>query len=88
MKEKTASEHADARNDAKKASLTKADLSQEVSSALEMPLKEAALIVESIFNKIVKALRSGDRVEVRGFGSFSTRQRAVSVSRSSRSHSH
>ncbi len=66
---------------AKKAPVTKRDLSEEVSRALEIPLKEAGVIVESIFNKIVKALQTGDRVELRGFGSFRTRQRAARVGR-------
>jgi len=55
--------------------MTKADLIEEVSRVVEMTRKESEVIVESIFDSIVKALRGGDKIEIRGFGSFRTRQR-------------
>ena len=54
--------------------MTKADLIKEVSAEAKMPLNESAIIVEAIFERIVRSLSSGDKVEIRGFGSFSTRQ--------------
>jgi integration host factor subunit beta len=41
-------------------------------------------IVGAIFNSIVDALRRGDRVELRGFGSFSTRLRGEHQGRNPR----
>src|SRR5674476_614290 len=55
--------------------MTRADLTEEVYQAIGMPLKDSDLVVCAIFDGIVRALRSGDKVEIRGFGSFHTRQR-------------
>ncbi len=41
-------------------------------------------IVNAIFDQIVKALRSGDRVELRGFGVFSAKIRGARKSRNPR----
>jgi integration host factor subunit beta len=54
--------------------MTKADLIEEVSDAVEMSRRKSAVIVESILDSIVKALHSGDKVEIRGFGGFRTRR--------------
>jgi integration host factor subunit beta len=64
-----------------KVAMTKADLIEEVSRVVEMTRKEAEVIVEAIFDSIVRALRSGDKIEIRGFGSFRTRQRQPRVGR-------
>jgi integration host factor subunit beta len=37
--------------------------------------KEAELVVNTIFDSIGNALLAGDRVEIRGFGSFTIRER-------------
>jgi integration host factor subunit beta len=55
--------------------MTKADLIEEVSRVVEMTRKEAEVIVEAIFDSIVRSLRGGDKIEIRGFGSFRTRER-------------
>jgi integration host factor subunit beta len=61
--------------------MTKADLIEEVSRALEVPLKEGEFILDTIFGGIVRSLRQGDKVEIRGFGSFRTRQRQARIGR-------
>jgi len=55
--------------------MTKADLIEEVSRAVEMTRKDSESIVDTIFDSIVKALRGNEKIEIRGFGSFRTRQR-------------
>ena len=55
--------------------MTKAELIEEVSRVVEMTRKDSEVIVEAIFDSVVKALRGGDKIEIRGFGSFRTRQR-------------
>ena len=55
--------------------VTKADLVEQVVRVTELPRKESETIVETIFESIIGALQSGDRIEIRGFGSFRTRQR-------------
>ncbi len=61
--------------------MTKADLIEEVSRVVEMTRKDSEVIVEAIFDSIVRALRSGDKVEIRGFGSFRTRERQARIGR-------
>src|SRR6202049_2691384 len=61
--------------------MTKADLIEEVSRVVEMTRKEAEVIVEAIFDSVVRSLRGGDKIEIRGFGSFRTRQRNARVGR-------
>src|SRR4030088_569370 len=61
--------------------MTKADLIEEVSRRIDMTRTEAEVIVEAIFDSVVRALRSGDKIEIRGFGSFRTRQRQPRVGR-------
>ena len=61
--------------------MTKADLIEEVSRVVEMTRKDSEVIVEAIFDSIVRALRTGDKIEIRGFGSFRTRQRQPRVGR-------
>src|SRR6202171_6001700 len=54
--------------------VTKADLVEEVVRVTELPRKESEAVVETIFESIIGALQSGDSIEIRGFGSFRTRQ--------------
>ena len=61
--------------------MTKADLIEEVSRVVEMTRKDSEVIVEAIFDSIVKSLRAGDKIEIRGYGSFRTRQRQPRVGR-------
>src|SRR3974390_2923190 len=55
--------------------VTKADLVEQVVRVTELPRKESETVVETIFESIIGALQGGDRIEIRGFGSFRTRQR-------------
>ena len=55
--------------------MTKAELVEEVARAAELNKRDAEVIVEIVFESIIKALHEGDKVELRGFGSFRTRQR-------------
>ncbi len=64
--------------------MTRADLTEEVVRALEVPRKEAEVVVTTIFDSIVRSLRTGDKVEIRGFGSFRTRQRRPRIGRNPR----
>jgi integration host factor subunit beta len=61
--------------------MTKADLIEEVSRLAELTRKDSEVIVETIFDSVVRALRTGDKIEIRGFGSFRTRQRKPRVGR-------
>lgn len=61
--------------------MTKAELIEEVSRVVEMSRKDSEVIVETIFDSIVRALRTGEKIEIRGFGSFRTRQRQARIGR-------
>ena len=56
--------------------MTKSELIVQLMASNEMLNKrEAEIIVNSIFESIGDALVDGDRVEIRGFGSFTVRER-------------
>jgi integration host factor subunit beta len=61
--------------------MTKADLIEDVSRLAEVTRKDGEVIVETIFDSIVRSLRVGDKIEIRGFGSFRTRQRKPRIGR-------
>jgi integration host factor subunit beta len=61
--------------------LTKADLVEEVINITELARKESETIVETIFDSIIGALQKGEKIEIRGFGSFRTRERRGRVGR-------
>ena len=61
--------------------MTKAELIEEVSKVVEMTRKDSETIVETIFDSIVNSLHKGEKIEIRGFGSFRTRERRGRVGR-------
>jgi len=61
--------------------MTKAGLIDEVSHLAELTRKDSEVIVETIFDSVVRSLRAGDKIEIRGFGSFRTRQRKPRMGR-------
>ena len=61
--------------------MTKADLVEEVAKVTELTRKDSEVIVDTLFESVIKALRVGDKLEVRGFGSFRVRQRNARVGR-------
>ena len=65
----------------KQPTLTKADLIEEVLKVTELPRKESEIIVETIFDSIIEAIQKGEKIEIRGFGSFRTRSRQPRVGR-------
>jgi integration host factor subunit beta len=63
------------------ATVTKADLVEEVIRVTGLKRNDSEDLVETIFDSIVRALHSGDKIEIRGFGSFRTRQRRGRIGR-------
>src|ERR1700759_1903128 len=55
--------------------MTKADLVEEVTQLGDLTRRDGEMIVDTIFDSVIHALRSGDKIEIRGFGSFRIRQR-------------
>ncbi len=61
--------------------MTKADLVEEVARVTELTRKDSEVIVDTLFEGVISALKDGDKLEVRGFGSFRVRQRNARVGR-------
>jgi integration host factor subunit beta len=55
--------------------VTKAELIEQVASASDLTRKHTEVIVDAVFSSILEALRRGDKIELRGFGSFRVRRR-------------
>ncbi len=55
--------------------ISKSDLVDEVAKVAELTKKETEFMVKLIFDRIAGALANGDKVELRGFGSFRVRRR-------------
>jgi integration host factor subunit beta len=55
--------------------MTKAELVDEVAKVSELTRKHSEVIVDAVFTSILDALQKGDKIELRGFGSFRIRRR-------------
>jgi integration host factor subunit beta len=55
--------------------MTKAELVEEVSRVSDLTKKHSEVIVDTVFQSIITALQRGEKIELRGFGSFRLRQR-------------
>ena len=66
--------------------MTKSELIEQLSvNAAALNKKEAEMVVNTIFDSIGNALVGGDRVEIRGFGSFTIRERDAREARNPKS---
>ncbi len=54
--------------------MTKSQLIESVATRLGLTREEARLLVDTVFSAMTEALVKGERIEVRGFGSFEVRQ--------------
>jgi integration host factor subunit beta len=80
MREATLNEHEDLELELDEATggagvMTKAELVDEVARVVQLTKKQAETIVNIVFDSIVDSLRSGQKIELRGFGSFRLRSR-------------
>ena len=65
--------------------MTKSELIQRLADANpHLYQRDVERIVTTIFDEITAALASGDRVELRGFGAFSVKERGSRVGRNPR----
>src|SRR5882762_1194597 len=55
--------------------MTKAELVEDVARAAELTKKDAERLVEIVFESIIETLNRGEKIELRGFGSFRVRER-------------
>ena len=61
--------------------MTKAELVEEVTQLGDLTRRDGEVIVDTIFDAVIGALRQGDKIEIRGFGSFGIRQRKPRIGR-------
>jgi integration host factor subunit beta len=61
--------------------MTKAELVEEVTQLGDLTRRDGEVIVDTIFDAVIGALKSGDKIEIRGFGSFRIRQRKPRIGR-------
>ncbi len=60
---------------------TKANLIEEVLTLGDLTRRDGEVIVETVFEAVTAALKKGEKIEVRGFGSFRIRQRKPRIGR-------
>ena len=62
--------------------MTKSELIQKITNKNSfLYQKDIYKIIDTLFNTVTKALKDGDRVELRGFGTFSTKLRDARIGR-------
>jgi len=54
----------------KKEAMKKSDLTEALSKDTGLPIRKTEEVVKMLFNSMANVLADGDRVEIRGFGSF------------------
>src|SRR5215831_15874599 len=54
--------------------MTKSELIELISNKIKLPKGKAEQIVNCIFDSMVDALKKGEGIEIRGFGSFTVRE--------------
>lgn len=65
--------------------MTKRDLIEEVAQQYpRFSRREAEVMVNAVFDSMTEALAKGERIEIRGFGSFMVKQRAAREGRNPR----
>jgi DNA-binding protein HU-beta len=61
--------------------MTKAELIDSISTKAELPKQKAEEVVNGLFDDIVGALKTGDKVNISGFGTFSVSERKARTGR-------
>ena len=50
--------------------MNKSELIETLAQEINMPLREASSVINTILESMIDALAAGDHIEIRGFGSF------------------
>jgi integration host factor subunit beta len=64
--------------------MTKADIIKVLAEQVGLTRREAAEVLSVVLDGVVEAIRGGEKVELRGFGSFRTRKRQARAGRNPR----
>ncbi len=66
--------------------MNKAQLTEAIAAKANMKKKDAELCVNQVFTVIAEALANGEKVQISGFGSFETKNRAERIGRNPHTH--
>ncbi len=62
--------------------MTRTELVERIAQRMaDLPIKDIDLAVRTVINQLTDSLDNGQRIEIRGFGGFSLRERQSSVGR-------
>lgn len=64
--------------------MNKSELIAEVAAKAEITKKDADAAVNAVINSITDALKSGEKVQIVGFGTFEVRERSARIGRDPR----
>jgi integration host factor subunit beta len=64
--------------------MTKADIIKILADQVGLTRREAAEVLSVVLDGVVEAIQAGEKVELRGFGSFRTRRRQARAGRNPR----
>jgi integration host factor subunit beta len=68
--------------------MTKAEIAQNISRATGLTQTDTAAVIDGFIEAVSSALEQGERVEIRGFGTFRVVQRAARTGRNPRAGTH
>jgi integration host factor subunit beta len=68
--------------------MTKADIAQNIARATGLTQTDTAAVIDGFIEAVSAALEQGERVEIRGFGTFRVVQRAARTGRNPRAGTH
>jgi integration host factor subunit beta len=61
--------------------MTKSEMAEKLAEKIQVNKQQAEQIIDIVTRSIIEALADGDKVEIRGFGSFRVRHRAAKEGR-------
>ncbi|MFH1823890.1 MAG: HU family DNA-binding protein [Candidatus Firestonebacteria bacterium] len=61
--------------------MVRSNIIEKVAEDTGLIIKDAEKVVDTIFKSLIKYLIKGERIEIRGFGTFIVKQRAERVAR-------
>jgi len=74
----------DGEGEAAGGTITRADLARAIQSAVGLPRREAAELVEMVLGEIIDRLASREEVKLSSFGTFSVREKSERIGRNPR----
>ncbi len=64
--------------------MTKADIVDQIASAIGLTKVETEAVVDGFLSTVIKAMREGKNIEIRGFGTFKVKKRKGKMARNPR----